>query len=110
YLALGGRFANRPDSFYATIPSSTARRKNFGLTNTSTAGINVHEAKKLTAIHNARSNPISEQKRILEKAHRVVDITRVTAVNATASPAVASPKRTASVTSPLYSSTARLTM
>ena len=45
-----------------------------------TAGTKVQEPKKLTAIHRARSNPISEQKRMLENAHSVVDMTKVTAV------------------------------
>src|SRR5215813_15620078 len=92
------------------MPSSAARRKNLGFHNTSTAGTKVIDPKKLTVIHSASSSPISEQNRMCENAHSVVDITKVTAVNATALPAVATPKRTASVTSPLYSSTARLTM
>ena len=66
--------------------------------------------RKLIPIHNASSRPISEQKRMFENAHRTVAVIRVAAVKATAFPAVASPKRTASLISPSYSSTARLTI
>src|SRR6266545_4704318 len=108
-----GSDPQRPSPFqppYPTIPSSAARKKNLGFHSTSRAGTKVQEPKKLIPIHKARSRPISEQKRMLENAHNIVAVTRVIAVKVTALPEVASPNRTASVTSPLNSSTARLTM
>ena len=85
------------------MPSSAARRKNFGFNSTSKAGTKVQEPKKLIPIHSASNNPISEQKRIFEKDHSKVATTSVIAVKVTAFPEVAKPRRTASVTASVLS-------
>jgi transcriptional regulator with GAF, ATPase, and Fis domain len=64
-----------------------------GFRSTISAGTSVQEPRKLIIIHRARSSPISEQKRMLENAQHAAPSDRVTAVKATALPAVAAYKR-----------------
>src|SRR5262249_41059752 len=65
-----------------------SRRMNPGRKNTKSTGMSVIEATKLTAIHNASSNPISASKRMFENHQTSVPKTMVTAVNVTALPEV----------------------